>query len=165
MADYTISITNGVSVVGGKPSQKWGATDNMTWGTSLWGTKGDFLEIQVEKVVTNSLTLNDPVFIKDATYLVQSTLSLSDAYTKDIGKAISEALTIADDFVYPKTISEALTLTSDITVISLQDAAGYYYVFARPTTNSDERVDTSYSSASAGSTSFTSLSGASTTWS
>jgi hypothetical protein len=149
VADFTQTISNALTVFAGKVTQKWGATDNMVWGTSMWGYKGDFSEIQVEKQITNSLTLADPAFVFSVEHLISESLSIADAQTVS----------------FEKLITESLTTTGDSSSQTLQDASGYFYVFTRPTTNNENTVNTSYSSQSAGTTSFTSLSNTSTSWS
>lgn len=147
MVAYTQSISNRVGIVAGKPAQFWGST--MTWGTSNWGTKDDFLQIVVSKILTNALALNDPSLRFDVAKDIQNSLTLTDAQQLQVSRIISESLSIE----------------GDCTNQSLRDGNGYLYVFTRPTTNNETTVNTAYSSQSASVTSFTSQSNTSTAWS
>lgn len=147
MADHAQTIVNTIGLVAGKPAQFWGPT--MTWGTSTWGNTADFLEIIVEKVLTNSLTLADPSLAFSVAKELFESLSLSDAVQKEVLRIIAESL----------------SLTGDSSSQTLQDANNYFYVFRKPTTNNETTVNTSYSSQSASSISFTSQTNTSTVWS
>lgn len=147
MADHTITVRNSIGLVGGKPAQFWGPT--MTWGTSTWGNKPDFFEMVVMKLIANALTLNDPAFAFSVLKDIAESLALTDNQFKAMERLIAESLTLAGD-------SSSQTL---------QDRVGYFYVFPRPTTNNETRIETSYTSLSASSQSFTSQANTSTVWS
>lgn len=147
MADFTITVRNTIGLVGGKPAQFWGPT--MTWGTSTWGNAANFKLKEVIKVLTNTLTLNDPTLSFNVAKLIQETVTPSDSQSKEVGRSIFESLDI----------------DAGPTIENLKDQNGYSYIFPKPTDNAELRVITPYDSFSAATPSFTSQARASTTWS
>jgi hypothetical protein len=92
---------------------------------------------------------------------------------------------ISTSFFFPKTISNSITCDSSVALASsrfillsdsisqdfemsnenLQDPNGYFHVFAKPSTNAEDRVMTSFTSEPRVTTSWSQSTGASTTWS
>jgi hypothetical protein len=81
--------------------------------------------------------------------LTAETLTLTDALYKNPNKLLENSA----DF------------TSETTAEALLSGNGYYYVFVAPTTDGEDRNLSTYTSGSAGSVTYTSVSVASTTWS
>jgi hypothetical protein len=63
---------------------------------------------------------------------------------EEVGKFIGETLTLSDSVGKQnvKNIVETLTIVSDATDMYLIDRNGWYRVFPKPTTDSDERTNT-----------------------
>jgi hypothetical protein len=92
----------------------------------------------------------------------------TDLITYIIHVLPSETLTPADSIDGHSAVhlvSETLTPTEALSNETLRDGSGYAYVFPSQATNAEDRDDTTWSSAAAGSDPFTSASVASTTWS
>ena len=84
-----------------------------------------------------------------------------------IGKFLSETVSFTDSYyrAATKKISETVTMGDfEATVETLSDGSGYSYVYPGNTTDADDRVATSWTSAAA-STSWTSGPGTGTSWS
>ena len=86
-----------------------------------------------------------------------------------IEKPLSESLALSDSFSltvdFYITMSESVASDFEATEESLSDDAGYNYVFTRPTTDAESQVFTSYTTNPDPSTSYTSLTVATTVWS
>lgn len=85
----------------------------------------------------------------------------------EVGKAISNALTLSDAFAKDSTRSfvETLTVTGDMGSEYLTDAAGFTYVFPSNATNAEDRDIPDWSSATAGSPTWASAAAGGTSWS
>lgn len=88
----------------------------------------------------------------------------------DVGhQLMSEGFSVMDSFTtqtdFNLSISDSFSPTSDVTDVGLLDAAGYNHVFTRPTINSDDRNNTTYSEVSIPVTPWTSPSVPGTSWS
>lgn len=132
MANHTISISNSINSFGPAPSTKWGTGSvyNMTWGSSKWGEGTIDLQVDVVKILTNSVILSGAVNIFD---------------------------------IVP-VISNSLVFTSETTNEGLRTANGYYYLFTGPTTEAENRNQSTYISGTGASTSWTQASAAGGTW-
>lgn len=62
-------------------------------------------------------------------------------------------------------ISETLTPTADMVSEGLREPAGYSYVFPGAVTNAENRIQSTYTSGTAGSTTWTQVTASSTSWS
>jgi len=98
VADFTITISNSLSVFGPAPSDKWGA---FNWNEFLWGEGTIDLAVAVSKTLSNSLVLTD-AFQKTPNRVIQNVLTV-DA---DMG---SERLSDAAgyDYVFLSNTTEA----------------------------------------------------------
>lgn len=77
MADHSISISDGVSVFGLAPSNKWGT---LVWGEGNWGGDDNGLIKVVEKPISETQTVEDDLYKAVKKYLAE-TQSVSAAQT------------------------------------------------------------------------------------
>ena len=81
MADFTKTITNGISLFGMGPSTKWGENNGyaytMVWGTTKWGESSFTLVFNVEKLIENSFTASNIVF-NDYIKLMSNDLTIAE---------------------------------------------------------------------------------------
>ncbi len=103
MADYVITITNGVRLFGNGPSTKWGDSNGyaytMVWGTSKWGESSFSLVFNVEKLIENYVT-PDTIIINETEKLIQNDLTLSEDLS-------SEMLRQGDwSYIFPPGVTE-----------------------------------------------------------
>lgn len=81
----------------------------------------------------------------------------------------SETLTLTEDLqtevVYNAILENSISIALDLTDETLQDSAGYYYVFTKPTTDADDRSLATYTEASSPTTTWTEGSTSGPTWS
>jgi hypothetical protein len=77
MADYNVTLSNTLNVFGGSPSSKWG---DMLWGEN-WGEGSEDLPVDIEKVLSESLSLDSSV-------------------SKEPEKVISEQVTVTSETTY-----------------------------------------------------------------
>jgi len=152
MADFTITITNGVRLFGQGPSTKWGDVNGvfytMVWGTSVWSEGGFTLVHDIQKLIANSVT-QDTIIINDVIhYLEIGTLTIDSTIINDANKFISNDLTMSEDLSSEK-------LSQNV----------WEYVFPPGVTENENRIITSFSCGSAQTTSYTCQAIASTTWS
>lgn len=134
MADFTKTITNGLRVFGAEFSTKWGQSVGtpytMVWGTTNWGEGSYTLVINVQKLIENSVAPTFDYARSESTKLINNTMSV-DA---DMG---TETLSQGDwNYVFP----------SDIT--DIEDRS-------RATWTEGSGSTTSYTTATAGSTTWT----------
>ena len=73
MAQFTITISNNLTLIGPAPANQWGAFD---WGEN-WGSDKD-LELQPSKWLSESLTLNDSLS-KQPSISISNSLSVTSA--------------------------------------------------------------------------------------
>jgi hypothetical protein len=71
MADFAITVSNTLRVVGPAPSSKWGV---FNWG-GLWGGTDDLI-FSVGKLITNSLGLSSAIY-KSLTKAISNTVDLN----------------------------------------------------------------------------------------
>lgn len=135
MADFSQTITNRIDCFGPAPTTKWGSGSPYSM---TWGTSkwGEGTE---DLVVSISKTLGE-------------TISLTDNFGT------------AAQFNRTATWGEISTSYEGVEE-TLQDGSGYYYVFPKPTTDSDEQYIPSYASGSVSPASWTSGSTSVIIWS
>lgn len=149
MANFTITITNRVNLLGGGPPSLWGT---MRWGSSLWGNSADNIEA-VDKLVANSL---------GSTSTIATATDFVPAATTDI-LSLSSTITSASEII-GSIISDILAFSSDITVEVLSNGV-WNYVFPGQVTNSNDRISTNYAAATSPSSSWAEVTHPSTIWS
>lgn len=90
----------------------------------------------------------------------------SNTIPLDVVKNLDNSFTVDDYYErsYEKLFSESLSMDSDITEETLQDGNGYYYVFPRPTIDSNDRNNGMFTEVSNGSTSWTEDTDSDTSW-
>lgn len=93
------------------------------------------------------------------------------AGSKDLPCAVVKLLensgSLSDDYSHlvEKIVENSQASTAEMSSESLTDGAGYYYEFTYPTTDAENRNNTTYTEGAAASTSFTTVADASTSWS
>lgn len=128
MAALAITIQNRINCFGPAPT-KWGSTQPMTWGTSKWGD-GEYFPLAVKKVLSESVGLSS-----------------------DISKNIKHV------------IDSTVVLTSwELYIESLKNG-GWNYVFPSNTTNAEEQDISTWTEVSSTEANYSSLSASSTSWS
>lgn len=147
MADLTQTVTNSVNVFGGGGTSLWAAYN---WNAFKWGEGTVPFVFQVTHLLAETLSPTSARSAADATHLVQ------DSYSGLDSVIIREA---------GPTISESLAPTSDMTSETLQDAAGFFYVFDSNTTNHENQAIASFTSGSSPSGTWVSASASSSAWS
>lgn len=144
MADFTITIRNKLTPVGmGEPSY-WNAKN---WNAFTWGSGGIFTE---------------------TIHLISVSLAPSETNIKYIEKLLSLSTSLSDDTTaesFHLISNSFFTIDTDASFERLGDGSGYYYDFPSNTENAGNRAIASYTSASPGSTSYSSLTAGSTVWS
>lgn len=70
MADYNITISNTMVVLGGSPASVYGTAE---FGTDYWGASEDY-EIEIHKFIGESLSLSETL-TKDATIKINEAVS------------------------------------------------------------------------------------------
>ncbi len=82
MATFTLTIANRISLGGAGRPTLWGnvGATTMTWGTDKWLSDSEDLIERIEKLLTNTLTL-DSAARAQAINLVTNTLSLTSDIT------------------------------------------------------------------------------------
>lgn len=122
MANHTISVTNGIAVVGIPKASSWGT---MVWGTDNWGMSSA-LPTDTDKLIDNALTPTGAVYRFDVTHIT------------DGNTVTPSGLTLSFE-VNPTSISNSFTLSSDLVEGYLTDGSGYYYFFTGDTTDGESR--------------------------
>lgn len=135
MADASITISNSMRCFGAGPSTKWGAS----WGagsqyTMTWGSAK----------------------------WGEGSEDIHHEMTKLISN--SEALTSAETFNVEKALAVTLSVTEDMAEETLQDSAGYYYNFPKPSRDAEDRSLTSWTEGADGSTNWTEVNPNDQTW-
>lgn len=89
MADYTKTITNRINIFGNEVSTKWGDNNGtpytMVWGTAKWG-EGFSLIIDVEKLLTNSITFDSTVYKENEKVISNSIIISEDMYSEKLSQ-------------------------------------------------------------------------------
>ncbi len=146
MADHTKNVSNTVRIFGGGGASLWNAYN---WNAFNWG-EGTLEFVQsVQKVVQNSAVSTSTVAKEVLHYLDAQTVSLTDQYVKSPTILVSNSQSIA----------------IDPTDETLQDGAGYTYIFTSNASNNEDRDPTTWTSASVSATSWSTVTVGSTTWS
>lgn len=94
----------------------------------------------------------------------EGTQDLPVYMTKGISNGVSVADAVALSILYTMVISESFSLTSETVSETLQ-SGGYYYVFAGPVTDAENRSRPTYASGSVTAPSWTTLTASDITWS
>lgn len=147
MANFTITISNQIYPLG--PD----VTTPSLWGTFQWGGKWLFSAtdsiMAVEKVVTNAVT-PDSTLSFETEKTVENSLAPDDAnqVTKEIQKDLAETLSVSFD-------------TSDEGLKN----GDWNYVFVKPSANAENRNLATFTTSPNASTTWTSGTGAGTSWS
>ncbi len=131
MANLSITISNTLSVFGATPPSLWGV---MVWGVDNWGYGSSDLLENVDKLVSNTLTLDSAV-----------------ALQVEWNPVISNTLTLTED------------MTSE-TLADRSGEGAWLYEFPGSVTNAESRVISSFTASSEATASFTVASAPTTTW-
>lgn len=130
MADFTITITNRLTCLGGARTQTWGSGGQfpMVWGTSLWGDVAMITRVDKFVTITNSLTLDSGNASLNANKLISNSLAMTSDCVD---------MTVRDADGYYRTFTKP-TLDSDERNNSDwsagSDASGSYSTVSKPST-------------------------------
>ncbi len=148
MADHTKNLTNPVRTFGGGPASLWNAYN---WNAFNWGEGTAEFTHSVVHVYSNSQPATSAVGSKQVLHYAEAqTVTPTDAYAK------------APTFNMP---ANAVTVSGDNSNETLQDGAGYSYVFPSNATNLEDRDDVTWTPAAEPTSSWTSATEAATVWS
>ncbi len=79
MADFSISISNSLGVLGPAPTNKWGTPN---WGSFLWGARAEFEQDVGKFLLDNATTITESCF-RDLAHLITNSFSLSADMTEE----------------------------------------------------------------------------------
>lgn len=97
MANFTITISNSLNVLGPGPSTCW---NNFNWGSGYWGAGSNDLPCEIEKLIDNSLAPTCDIS-KEVERTIDNSLSATF-------EAISEGLTSGGwDYVFTRPSTDA----------------------------------------------------------
>lgn len=108
----------------------------MRWGTDQWGT---FWGAGTQDTKTQSI--------------------------KPLSETITSSDSIALTVAFNRTLTNTLDFTEDLSRQTVSDSSGYSVLYPGNSTNAENRVLTTYSTATAGTPTYSSSSAGSTTWS
>ena len=87
------------------------------------------------------------------------------AFEKSHSEGFSVAQSLSTVTNFNLTLSESIIAAWEMSGETVQDPAGYFRVFARPTTDAETQVISTYTEQTAGNQAYTSFTATSTTWS
>lgn len=144
MANFSITISNSLNLLGLGPPSLWGEK----WNQFYWGFGSATIPFNVLHVYSTDLT-PDTSMAFEASHLIQESLTP----TSDVSKEAQ--ITYSNDLV-----SEF-----EMTDEQLSDGSGYTYIFPSDASNLEDRDYPTYASQAAGTQTYTSASVGSTNWS
>lgn len=95
----------------------------------------------------------------------EGTLDLVSSFIKVLQNSIGSDSSLIIATGYNRTMSNTLSLTEDLSFEGLSDSNGYSRLFSGSATNAESRIISTYSTAAAGTSTYSSLSAGSTVWS
>lgn len=164
MADFTITVKNGIYPIGPDicTVNLWGV---FKWGDNKWLNESTGSQIDVTKVYTNSISPSDDYSL-GMIHFINDDLSIDDPWAFDVPISVLNDLNVDSSLALDAEIgiSDDLSVSSETTNEDLSDGSGYDYVFVKPTINSDDRNNTTWTRPTPDTESWTSQSVA-TSWS
>ena len=138
MADHSITISNRLAMFGMGEANLW---NEFLWGSFYWGDNPD-LAMAAMHLITNTATLDSSVS-KRLTRLIEESVLTDTSNSKHITTYIDVQQTLD------------ISLGGDSPEQYLGDSAGYRYVFPDRVSNAELRASNTYTSGTAGSTTWT----------
>lgn len=142
-----MTITNSLNVFGGGPPSLW---NSHLWNSFKWGEGTVAIPHSIVRLISVGSISPDSARYFSLTKLIEAGEIAPDS---------------SRGFDFVKLISETLGFTSSAPEQELTDPEGYYHLFPGGVANAHNRVNSTYSTGAAGSTTWSQSTASSTSWS